>query len=150
MKLGITSDTDLKALAEKAEIPNFGVYLQTELPSGGLKDGQNVIINMDDDSTIELKARNGTHWIAVCRIGDQRYYFDSFGVTPDDSIAKWCGKPLKWNDKQIQHISSDNCGAWSLMFLDRMADEETFEDIIDDFSGEDQELNEMILSYYRI
>lgn len=64
----------------------------------------------------------GTHWVAlhIDRTGVAEY-FDSFGLPPSQNdilkfIQSNC-KRISFNGKQIQHITSNKCGKYVILFI---------------------------------
>lgn len=64
----------------------------------------------------------GSHWVALyIEKNGHGEYFDSFGFPPMENhimlfIRKYV-KILKYNKKQIQHISSSKCGKFVIAFI---------------------------------
>lgn len=86
------------------------VTLKNKIPPNA----KNVILNLSSD------AHNGTHWTALRQTPISFIYFDSFGVTPPESViqlAKKKGKKLYYNLDEYQHINEGFCGEYSLLFL---------------------------------
>lgn len=80
------------------------------------------VINLDPDGS-------GTHWVAIWKTAPTlMYYFDSFGVPPDDTILKTLKKSCRpvskgqviHNSEQIQNSGSMMCGYYCLAFIDYM------------------------------
>jgi len=73
----------------------------------GLKPGDGVIFNLDDDTGV------GTHWTAMVYPNS---YFDSFGLKPRSEVLSHY--PLKYyNNRQIQHNNATSCGFWAVWFI---------------------------------
>lgn len=64
----------------------------------------------------------GTHWVSlyISETGSA-FYFDSFGLKPSNfhinAFIKTHSKSVKYNIKQIQHISSNKCGRFCCVFV---------------------------------
>ena len=64
----------------------------------------------------------GTHWVAlyISECGNA-IYFDSFGMKPPNvhinSFLKVHTKSVSYNNKQLQHISSNKCGRFCCVFV---------------------------------
>lgn len=81
----------------------------------------------------------GSHWVGLfiskSRSGE---YFDSFGFPPKqidiiNFIRKHC-RNFKFNDKQIQHVSSNKCGKFVCLFILSMMCNMDFHDVLSMFS----------------
>jgi hypothetical protein len=64
----------------------------------------------------------GSHWVAV-HISEfgKAIYFDSFGMKPSNfhiiSFLKMHSKRIEYNEKQLQHITSNKCGQFCCVFV---------------------------------
>jgi len=73
---------------------------------------------------INLSTHNepGTHWVSlyISECGNA-FYFDSFGMKPTNvhiiSFLKMHTKRVSYNNKQLQHISSNKCGRFCCVFV---------------------------------
>lgn len=73
---------------------------------------------------INLSAHNepGTHWVSLyISESGQAYYFDSFGMKPTNihiiRFIKLHAKKMSFNEKQIQHLTSNKCGRFCCVFV---------------------------------
>jgi hypothetical protein len=127
-ELGITSDSQLKQIANDLHIDLNWVGYEHHLLDQPLKNG-GYILNIGDDT--------GTHWTALYVLNETSemsvrvhrtpkpksvFYFDSFAVPPNNEIFYWCQKNkvqnLDFNNKeQFQAISENLCGIWCIVFL---------------------------------
>jgi hypothetical protein len=81
-----------------------GIYCRDEIPSH-LDDGW-YILNLDKASG------DGTHW-CCWYIGENNFYFDSFGFPPPKELEQRL-KTFTYNTKKIQNLNSDSCGWFCL------------------------------------
>lgn len=64
----------------------------------------------------------GSHWVAIyiSEIGIA-YYFDSFGLDVKNTFIraflKFHSKKIVYNNKQLQHITSNKCGKFCCVFI---------------------------------
>lgn len=64
----------------------------------------------------------GTHWVAlyISETGNA-FYFDSFGLKPSNfhinAFIKVHAKSVRYNNKQLQHITSNKCGRFCCVFV---------------------------------
>jgi hypothetical protein len=82
----------------------------------------------------------GEHW--VCYYFDKNgnaEYFDSFGLPPSNcqlyNFFQRNGKLHKYNDVQIQGLTSDSCGQYCIAILANRARGEPLEEIVKRFTG---------------
>lgn len=111
----------LEILRALALIPDhtIGVYPSDMIPETWQIPAA-LVFNTDNSK------KPGTHWVAA--YVDRKssgYYFDSYGIKPyiPDHVMrlrKNC-KTLRYNDHQLQSVSSDVCGHFCVMFLYYMA-----------------------------
>lgn len=109
--MSLTTNVGLYERARKLGIHINQICFKDELPSK-LKRGF-YIINMQDADD-----GNGTHWVALA-VGDECYYFDSFGIAPPREVMFFC-KKLRYSTKHIQNINGGHCGEYCLAFLKYM------------------------------
>lgn len=89
--------------------------------------------------------QSGSHWTSVfidfTSSNINMYYFDSVGVKPPKEVYQLKDDIKKWSDKNnksltfkyntVQHQRGDSeCGVYSINFISRMLNNETFEQII--------------------
>lgn len=103
IRLGTTSDHDLKKIAEAIGINNLRVDWASNAPSlqDSIKNKQPAIWNIADNKI-------GTHWVAS--YGDQ--YFDPVGLAPDVQFTHY-----QWSPIQVQSYDSKYCGQYCLFWL---------------------------------
>lgn len=111
----------LEILRALALIPDhtIGVYPSDMIPETWQIPAA-LVFNTDNSK------KSGTHWVAAYVDRESSgYYFDSYGLKPyiPDHVMrlrKNC-KTLRYNDHQLQSVSSDVCGHFCVMFLYYMA-----------------------------
>lgn len=92
------------------------------------------IINLSNHNS------RGSHWVALY-INEHREaeYFDSFGFPPRQKeiiqFIKLNSRSLSFNNKQIQHISSNKCGKFVILFILTKMYRKNFEEILEKFSS---------------
>lgn len=91
---------------------------------------------------INLSKHNsrGSHWIGLFINKDRKAeYFDSFGFQPNQSeiirFIKLNSKEYSFNNKQIQHISSNKCGKFVILFILAKMYNKNFGEILEKFSS---------------
>lgn len=106
--LGITSDEQLREIANKMDLPAIS-YIGFAEDLGTLHEGL-TIINLGDSY------RSGTHWVALWVEPKRLTYFDSYGVGPEDEIIQLAGdRKIHYNTKQVQRYDEAYCGVWALL-----------------------------------
>ena len=113
-----------------------------------------MVINLDNHN------QSGSHWVALYSVLNENklYYFDSFGKTPGKRIKKLNKKILKYMHKQnnntginkndelfdirynkIQHqFKNSECGVYSMNFIIRLLNNESFDHIINSITKDDK------------
>lgn len=125
--LGITSDGQLREIANKMDLPAIS-YIGFAEDLGNLHDGLS-IINLGDSY------RSGTHWVALWVEPKRLTYFDSYGVGPEDEIIQLAGdRKIHYNTKQVQRYEEEHCGVWALLAAKAIIDsKKDSSEAIDDF-----------------
>ena len=90
------------------EIGNLGVA------SNASSNDECFVMNLDDSNS------SGTHRIAVNIVEGTTYYFDSFGLPPNEEIKVYCKEPRFYNSFVFQKPNEVICGHMCLYFLYRM------------------------------
>jgi len=109
---GVTSNFDLKKYAKDLNLKINYIGFAENLEKTKTKKGDGgYIINLGND---DIK---GTHWTVLIIEKADCIYFDSFGVCPEDFLTKWYGNRIPFNKKQIQGITEEFCGQWTIMCL---------------------------------
>ena len=116
------SNVELEKAAMKLNIPNFrGVFVRDELP---LRQRKNEcgILNLDDSNgTAAGNGDVGTHWVAWWKRGDNKHYFDSYGLQPPKELISYLKSPVYYNSERIQPDGEVFCGHLCLFVLKRLS-----------------------------
>lgn len=101
----VTSNYDLWELGNgMIDLLDKNTYMKLAIQK---KEPENAIVNLSDKS--------GTHWVAFNTDNDNNInYYDSFGIFPPINIK---GRVIKYNTKQDQKMSENNCGTRALNYL---------------------------------
>jgi len=122
----ITSDIELKMIADNIGIPKFSVEVSPDRDMKMLKPGETRIVNI---STI--KGAVG-HWCLVSRLMDKPLYFDSFGCCPPDNVRRILGEDeYIGSSHQVQKFDASECGIKCLYVAYGMAKKYDILDILD-------------------
>ena len=61
---------------------------------------------------IDNGSQGGTHWTCFIVKDNISYYFDSFGVQPDNILLNRLSKPIIYHNYKIQDINSKLCDSY--------------------------------------
>lgn len=114
MTLGITSNIELMKECERLKIPLNLIDSKDNFKNIKPKNGAYIFNLQDNDKG------NGTHWTCAFVINNVFLYFDSYAGVPPIDIIKFARKKcktIKYNLSVIQHLSTDSCGYYCLLFL---------------------------------
>ena len=62
--------------------------------------------------------------------GDEKYFFDSFGLIPPRKVITYLKSPIMYSTCQIQPFNGSNCSELSLFVLDKLNKGNDYIDII--------------------
>lgn len=103
--------------AKKLKIKNIrGVFVRDDLP-GRPKKVECGILNLDNSKG------NGTHWTAWIKNGNEKLYFDSYGLAPPVELVEYLKKPVYYNSERIQPDGEVFCGHLCLYVLKKCESE---------------------------
>src|SRR6218665_594169 len=74
-----------------------GVFLRDKLPKNP-KSKECGILNLDDSNG------RGTHWVAWTKRGNNKIYFDSFGLPPPLELPEYSKSPVSHNSERLQPV----------------------------------------------
>jgi len=111
---------------------NFaGVFASDTLPKK-IKPAENGLVNLEKISS------SGTHWVAYYNSPSSPNveYFDSFGLVPSNRILKYLqtsGKPVIYNDRQLQANDSLRCGFYCVHFIQQRNRQKSYHQVLKAF-----------------
>jgi hypothetical protein len=118
------SNIQLLHAAEKLKIKNMrGVFVRNELPNRPKK-VECGILNLDDSQGL------GTHWTAWIKNGNEKLYFDSYGLAPPVELVAYLKNPVYYNSERIQPDGEVFCGHLCLYILKKLDDGCNFQEVI--------------------
>lgn len=121
----MTTNVELKDMVNQLGINNFrGVFMKDELKNMKPLENECCICNF------EKTTQDGSHWVAWYKIGDDKYYFDSFGADILPEIKNYLLSPIWCHNFQIQDFNSEICGELCVLFLYLMSKSIPYEDVI--------------------
>jgi hypothetical protein len=121
------SNFELLDAVKKLNISDFrGVFLRDTLPKKPKKK-ECGILNLD------VSSGNGTHWVAWYKNGNEKYYFDSYGIQPPTEIKEYLKRgPIFYNTEQIQPINQVFCGHLCLYIIKQLSKGKHLQNVIND------------------
>lgn len=103
--------------ARKLKIKNMrGVFVRDELPKRPKK-VECGILNLDNSQG------NGTHWTAWIKNGNEKLYFDSYGLAPPVELVEYLKNPVYYSSERIQPDGEVFCGHLCLYVLKKCESE---------------------------
>lgn len=116
------TDSQIKDLAKKMDIPLGGVFFKDELPK--LEFGKFYMINLEDSEDEDGNQNTGSHWTCLQIIKHpkgqiEKIYFDPYGAPPPQDVKKAVAeatgtKGLPYTEKDIQSLMNNACGWYCL------------------------------------
>ena len=98
------SNFELEDAAKKLKNSYFrGVFVLDTLPRKP-NNKECGIVNFDKSGGL------GTHWVAWYKNGENKIYFDSYGVKPPTEVFNYLGKSTYYNTDQVQPPGQVFCG----------------------------------------
>lgn len=121
-----TTNIELERYAKILKLKNFrGCFMIDEINKIKPMNKECGILNLNRSD----KNING-HWVCWFKNGDEKYYFDSYGVIAPQELIKYLGRDIIQSTYQIQQFNDDSCGEWCLYVLNELNNGQNFEDII--------------------
>ena len=118
----MTTNIQLEEAAKKLKLKNFrGVIMRDEIKKMKPFEQECGILGS------KTSRQNNMHWCAWWKDGQNKYYFDSFGLTPTSEIVKYLKSPIIYSTFQIQQFNEENCGQWCLYVLNRLNEGDDYE-----------------------
>ena len=120
------SNFEIEDAVKKVGLKNFrGVFLRDTLPKKPERN-ECAMINLDDTSG------DGTHWEAWFKRGNDKFYFDSFGLPPPTELNNYL-RDVFYPTEQIQQRQAVICGHLCLFVLKEMQEGKGLQEIINKF-----------------
>ena len=126
---------------------NFlGCFPLDELPYFPQRLPASLIVNTDTSTG------SGSHWVALVLEKNKCFYFDSFGVPiVEDHIFKFLGSHYKvatFSDVCIQHIKSDKCGEFCILFVKHVKSQTTYDKFLSQFNHKNLKENDFFVEQW--
>jgi len=123
----MTTNIQLENEAKKLNLKNFrGVVMRDQISSLKQLERECGILGSKTSKEDDM------HWTCWFKDGKNKYYFDSFGLTPTKEIVKYLKSPLIYSTFQIQQFNESNCGEWCIYVLNRLNKGDEYTDVIMD------------------
>jgi hypothetical protein len=82
------------------------------------------VLNLDSSNG------QGIHWVCWYRDGENKYYFDSYGLDPPKELVKYLRPPIHCNTDQVQLCNTVVCCHLCHYVLKRFSIGDSFEEIL--------------------
>jgi hypothetical protein len=141
----------MKEMSDK----NISDYFKKDSKFGGVinKNDLNKLDNKVYIFNIGHKSGQGSHWQLISNLNPNYvYFFDSFATgIPEHMkrLARQTGKPLIENKTQLQELSSNSCGEWTVMIAKQLLKGLNPNQIIKMFSNRLQDNETKLKTYFR-
>ena len=90
------SNLEIIDAAKKLSLYEFrGLFLRDNLPTK-TKLNECCTLNLDSSSG------DGTHWVMWFKKGNEKFYFDSYGVQPPSELIAYLKSPIFYNSEGVQ------------------------------------------------
>ena len=116
--------------ARKLNLKDYCPHRMLDEVKGKAKVNECGIINLDKSTGV------GTHYVCYFKHGNNKIYFDSFGIKPPNEIINNLKSPILYQTFRIQKLKDTNCGRYCLYVLYRLNKGNDFKDIIFDLLEE--------------
>lgn len=97
----------------------------------------------------QTSTKVGEHWVALILTKKHCFYFDSFGLPiVNQNILQYLNPYydiVRYSDVCIQHIGSDKCGEFCIVFVTQVESKKTYEKFISQFHTIDVKENDNII-----
>jgi hypothetical protein len=100
-----------------------GVFMRDELKKMTPKQIECGIFNLNTSK------EPGSHWVCWFKRGNEKLYFDSYGLVPPQELVDYLGTPILRNTEQLQNFNQTNCGEFCLYVLKRLSNGDEFNNI---------------------
>ena len=105
-----------------------------------------LIVNTD------ISTQNGKHWLALLLDKDKCLYFDSFGLPIVEELLLKYLEPhynvVTYSDVCIQHIKSDKCGKFCILFVKHVKSKSTYDKFLSHFNLKYLKENDVIVEQW--
>ena len=109
------NNLELDAAAVKLNLKNYrGTFCRNNLPKN-IQKTECGILNLDDSYG------PGTHWVCWFKDGDDKYYFDSYGLQPPTELISYLKPKIFYTTECIQPQNTVICGHLCLHILKNLS-----------------------------
>jgi len=130
----ILNSEEVNNYGKKLNIKYYKPHCMLDELVGKAKSRESGIVNLDKSSG------PGTHYVCYYRFGNNKIFYDSFGLTPPIEIQKYLGENVLYQTFRLQKLNEVNCGKHCLYMLKMLSDGYKFTDIVlsllKEFGGE--------------
>ena len=109
------SNLEIIDAAKKLSLYGFRVVFLRDTPPTKTKLNECGIFNLDSSSG------DGTHWVIWFKKGQDKLYFDSYGVQPPSELITYLMSPIFYNSERVQQNGEVFCGHLVLFTLKQLS-----------------------------
>ena len=124
----------------------LGCFPLDELPPFPQRLPASIIVNTNISTEI------GDHWLALVLDEGECFYFDSFGLPIlEETLIKYLEpyySSVTYSDLCIQHIESDKCGEFCILFVKHFKSNNIYENILLQFNKNNLQQNDVIVEQW--
>ena len=118
------TNIEIDEYAKKLNLKHYVPHRMRDEIIGKPKTNECGIINTD------LSSGNGFHYVAYFKKGNDKIYFDSYGIKPLIEIQRYLKSPILYRTFRIQQPDETSCGKYCLYVLYQLQKGKDFKDII--------------------
>lgn len=123
----------------------LGCFPKNKLPPMPTSFPKTIIVNTQDSN------QPGEHWLALVLMKNKCFYFDSFGLGVIEYEIKEYLKckynNVTYSDKCIQHITSNKCGEFCILFVKFVKNKKSYINFLSYFDVYNLKMNDDIVKY---
>ena len=123
----------------------LGCFPKNKLPQIPTTFPKTMIVNTHDSN------QPGEHWLALVLTKRKCFFFDSFGMGVIEREIKEYLKckydNVTYSDKCIQHIASNNCGEFCILFVKMVKNKKSYVNFLSCFDVHNLKMNDDIVKY---
>ena len=81
--------------------------------------------------TLDSSSGDGTHWVMWFKTGQDKFYFDSYGVQPPSELMTYLKSPIFYNSERVQQSGEMFCDHLCLFTLKQLSLGNNLQAVID-------------------
>ena len=124
------TNIEIDEYAKKLNLQHYIKHRMLDEVKSKAKVNECGIINLD------VSSGAGTHYVCYFKKGNDKYYFDSYGIKPPDEIVNYLKSPILYSTFRIQQANETDCGKYCLYALYRLNNGDDFKALVFDLLSE--------------